>query len=70
MTQERLTPEEFARLLSLPEDHPDRIRSATPEFEARVQLLREFEEINDRDPGAHNPRAKSFMDKVRDFFAP
>ena len=34
------------------------------------ELLREFEEINERDPGAHNPRAKSFMDKVRDFFAP
>ena len=23
-----------------------------------------------KDPGAHNPRAKSFMDKVRDFFGP
>src|SRR5436190_17257159 len=34
------------------------------------ELLREFDEINERDPGAHNPRAKSFMDKVRDFFAP
>jgi molecular chaperone DnaJ len=34
------------------------------------ELLREFEAINDKDPGAHNPRAKSFMDKVRDFFAP
>ena len=32
--------------------------------------LREFEAINDHDPGAHNPRAKSFMDKVRDFFGP
>ena len=34
------------------------------------EILREFEEISERDPGAHNPRAKSFMDKVRDFFAP
>jgi molecular chaperone DnaJ len=34
------------------------------------ELLREFEAINDDDPGAHNPRAKSFMDKVRDFFGP
>jgi len=33
-------------------------------------LLREFEAINERDPGAHNPRAKSFMDKVKEFFAP
>ncbi len=34
------------------------------------ELLREFEAINEKDPAAHNPRAKSFMDKVRDFFAP
>lgn len=34
------------------------------------ELLREFEAINDKDPGAHNPRAESWMDKVRDFFAP
>ena len=34
------------------------------------ELLREFEAINDQDPGAHNPRAKSFMDKVREFFGP
>ena len=34
------------------------------------ELLREFEAISDKDPGAHNPRAKSFMDKVREFFAP
>ena len=33
-----------------------------------IQLLREFEAINQQDPGAHNPRAKSFMDKVREFF--
>ncbi len=32
------------------------------------ELLREFEAINEKDPGAHNPRAKSWMDKVRDFF--
>jgi molecular chaperone DnaJ len=33
------------------------------------ELLREFEEINRRDGDRHNPRAKSFMDKVREFFA-
>lgn len=33
------------------------------------ELLREFEAINEKDPGAHNPRAKSWMDKVRDFFS-
>jgi molecular chaperone DnaJ len=32
------------------------------------ELLREFEAISDCDPGSHNPRAKSFMDKVREFF--
>ncbi len=32
------------------------------------ELLREFEAISDQDPGAHNPRAKSWMDKVREFF--
>jgi molecular chaperone DnaJ len=32
-------------------------------------LLRELEEINKRDGSRHNPRAKGFMDKVRDFFA-
>jgi len=34
------------------------------------ELLREFESINDEDPGAHSPRAKSFFDKVKDFFGP
>jgi len=34
------------------------------------ELLREFESINDEDPGAHSPRAKSFFDKVREFFGP
>ena len=33
-------------------------------------LLREFEAINQQDPDAHNPRAKSFFDKVKDFFGP
>jgi molecular chaperone DnaJ len=32
------------------------------------ELLREFEAINDQDPEAHSPRAKSFFDKVKDFF--
>ncbi len=33
------------------------------------ELLREFEEINEEDPGKHNPRAKGWFDKVRDFFS-
>ena len=34
------------------------------------ELLREFEAINEQDPGAHNPRAKNWFDKVREFFGP
>jgi molecular chaperone DnaJ len=33
------------------------------------ELLLEFEAINDQDTGKHNPRAKSWMDKVKDFFS-
>jgi molecular chaperone DnaJ len=33
------------------------------------ELLREFEEILQQNAARQNPRAKSFMDKVRDFFA-
>ena len=33
------------------------------------ELLREFEAISEGDPDAHSPRAKSFMDKVREFFS-
>ena len=33
------------------------------------ELLRELEEINLKDGDKHNPRAKGFMDKVKDFFA-
>jgi len=33
------------------------------------ELLREFEEISLQNSERHNPRAKSFMDKVKDFFA-
>ncbi len=33
------------------------------------ELLHELEEINRKDGDKHNPRAKSFMDKVKDFFA-
>ena len=32
------------------------------------ELLREFEEINKNDSGTHNPREKSFMDRMKDFF--
>ena len=32
------------------------------------ELLTELEAINQRDGGRHNPRAKSWMDKVREFF--
>jgi molecular chaperone DnaJ len=33
------------------------------------ELLREFEDINLKDADRHNPRAKSWMDKVKDFFS-
>jgi molecular chaperone DnaJ len=33
------------------------------------ELLREFEEISLEDDAKHNPRAKSWMDKVKDFFS-
>ena len=32
------------------------------------ELLEEFETISGKDTGRHNPRAKSWMDKVREFF--
>ncbi len=32
------------------------------------ELLNELESINAKDSGKHNPRAKSWMDKVREFF--
>ena len=34
------------------------------------ELLRELEAINLQDPEAHSPRAKSFYEKVKDFFGP
>ena len=37
--------------------------------ERQRELLRELEEISSRDGGKHNPRAKSWMDRVRDFFS-
>ncbi|HEV7804031.1 MAG TPA: molecular chaperone DnaJ [Burkholderiales bacterium] len=33
------------------------------------ELLQEFETISGKDSGRHNPRAKSWMDKVKEFFA-
>jgi molecular chaperone DnaJ len=33
------------------------------------ELLQELEEINERDSGRHNPRAKGWMDRVKEFFA-
>jgi molecular chaperone DnaJ len=33
------------------------------------ELLLELEAINQKDNGRHNPRAKSWMDKVKEFFA-
>ncbi|MBI3918431.1 MAG: molecular chaperone DnaJ [Betaproteobacteria bacterium] len=33
------------------------------------ELLQELEAINHKDSGRHNPRAKSWMDKVKEFFA-
>src|SRR6266581_2715556 len=37
--------------------------------ERQRELLREFEVISQRDSDRHNPRAKSWMDKVKEFFA-
>ncbi|HEX5801945.1 MAG TPA: molecular chaperone DnaJ [Azospira sp.] len=37
--------------------------------ERQRELLRELEELSNRDGGKHNPRAKSWMDRVRDFFS-
>ncbi|MGB7541849.1 MAG: molecular chaperone DnaJ [Burkholderiales bacterium] len=37
--------------------------------ERQKELLREFETISQKDRDRHNPRAKSWMDKVREFFA-
>jgi molecular chaperone DnaJ len=37
--------------------------------ERQKELLRELEDINHKDSNRHNPRAKSFMEKVREFFA-
>jgi molecular chaperone DnaJ len=37
--------------------------------ERQRELLREFEEVSRDDAERHNPKAKSWMDKVRDFFA-
>jgi molecular chaperone DnaJ len=34
------------------------------------ELLREFEAINSEDPSRHNPRAKNWLDRVREFFGP
>ncbi len=34
------------------------------------EILREFEAINAENPGAHNPRAKNWYDRVREFFGP
>ncbi len=36
--------------------------------ERQKELLREFESINEKDSARHNPRAKSWMDKVKEFF--
>jgi len=37
--------------------------------ERQKELLREFEAISEGNAGRHNPRAKSWMDKVKEFFA-
>ena len=37
--------------------------------ERQKELLRELEESSRADDGRHNPRAKSWMDRVREFFA-
>jgi molecular chaperone DnaJ len=37
--------------------------------ERQRELLREFETITQMDRARHSPRAKSWMEKVREFFA-
>ena len=37
--------------------------------ERQKELLREFETLSQKDRERHNPRAKSWMDKVKEFFA-
>ena len=37
--------------------------------ERQKELLRELDDINRKDGDRHNPRAKGFMEKVREFFA-
>jgi molecular chaperone DnaJ len=37
--------------------------------ERQRELLQELEESSREHSGRHNPRAKSWMDRVRDFFA-
>ncbi|HRQ56981.1 MAG TPA: molecular chaperone DnaJ [Azoarcus taiwanensis] len=37
--------------------------------ERQKELLREFEEVSRQDVDRHNPKAKSWMDKVKDFFS-
>jgi molecular chaperone DnaJ len=36
--------------------------------EHQRQLLREFETISQQDSARHNPRAKGWFDKVKEFF--
>ena len=36
--------------------------------EKQRELLRELEEINQQDSEKHSPRAKGWLDKVKDFF--
>jgi molecular chaperone DnaJ len=38
--------------------------------ERQKELLRELETLNQADGDRHNPRAKSWMDKVKEFFGP
>jgi len=37
--------------------------------ERQREVLRELEELNQEDGARHNPKAKSWMDKVKEFFA-
>ena len=37
--------------------------------ERQKELLRELEDINQKDGSRHNPRSRSFIEKVREFFA-
>ena len=69
MNTDRLTPEEFARLVALPENDPERVRAAhRPDFEAHLRLYREFESptaVPEHAPADARQLAARVLDNVR-----